>query len=228
MNVLALIPARVGSKGIPRKNFKPLAGKSPLTRAVECVHAAGLPWPVVTSDGDKFRDGPDADCRWLHAHAPLHTDECPMIDVVTDALARVPGPSDQIIVLLQPTQPMRQPKHIRAAIALLQETQADSVVSVKELPRDLSPRLVCDIADGRLWPWIDGFDWDDVPGCRQHCTPVYQREGTVYAFRRQTVERYRNIYGQDVRPLIIPAEDTCSLDSLADWAEAERRLTARS
>jgi hypothetical protein len=49
----------------------------------------------------------------------------------------------------------------------------------------------------------------------------------VYAFWRKTVERYGNIYGQDVRPLVIPAEETCPLDTPAEWVEAERRLCAR-
>jgi N-acylneuraminate cytidylyltransferase len=162
--------------------------------------------------------------RYLYAPAPLHTDTCPMIDVVRDVLDRVPGPQDQIIVLLQPTQPLRQPYHIAAAIlALEQNGGADSIVSVVELPATHA-------AGWQAWIAPDGAliqDWTQHPSCRQDLPKAYIRDGTVYAFRRGTVRRCGNIYGFTVRPLIIPQDETCPLDTLADWADAERRLRDR-
>ena len=228
MNVLAIVPARTGSKGIPHKNFRELAGLRPLDRAVRCASAAGVEDIVISSDAPC-----DGIYRWLQCAPPLHTDECPMIDVVKDALARVPGPPDQIIVLLQPTQPLRQPKHIQAAIALLQETQADSVVSVVELPATHHPLMqfsVSYLTPGGfpgLARWYQS-DYESLPGTRQELHPTYTRDGTAYAFYRSTVQRFGTIYGERVRALIIPSEETCSLDTPQDWIDAERRLQARS
>ena len=59
---------------------------------------------------------------------------------------------------------------------------------------------------------------------RQDVRPAYARDGTIYAFRRRTVERHGSIYGPDCRPLVIDPEDSINLDSMEDWAAAERVL----
>jgi len=215
--VLAIIPARTGSKGIPGKNFKSLVGASPVERAAQCALACGL-HTVITTDMPGLVVG---GCYTLHAEAPLHTDTCPMIDVIMDVVTRIPGPPDQMIVLVQPTQPLRRPEHLRAAIELLESTGADSVVSVIELPLDLSPDFLGIVTNGRLRPW-NGENW---PTRRQACTPAVKRDGTVYTFRRRNLWNADSFYGNDVRALVIPPEETCPLDTRADWAEAERRLS---
>ena len=247
-DVLAIVPARSGSRGIVGKNFTPLVGLAPVLRAYQVAKVVADRvlvsvdedgWWHPALDDDAFDNWDDAVCR----PPELATDECPMVDVVQDALARIPGPSDQIVVLLQPTQVLRTPAHVQVAIALLRETQADSVVSVVELPQAHSPELVAVCYQGRLVPWLarwadeairyDRADlrvptWADVPSRRQAASQAYIRDGTVYAFWRRTVDEDGTIYGQDVRPLIIPAAETCPLDTPADWAEAERRLRERA
>jgi CMP-N,N'-diacetyllegionaminic acid synthase len=238
MNVLALIPARIGSKGIPHKNFRLIApGVTPLGLAIRAAAAAGVDDIVVSTDHEHASQEepresthvPGLRWRFLYAPAPLHTDTCPMIDVVTDALARVPGPSDQVVVLLQPTQPLRTPAHVQAAITLLRESQADSVVSVTDIGlRDellyVGDRGVLELVVEYHAYWRPSAGGLRFPACRQGQPRAFKRDGTVYAFYRQTVEQVGNIYGRDVRPLIIPSEETCSLDTPADWIAAERRL----
>lgn len=236
---LALIPARAGSKSIPRKNFTLLVGQCPAGRAVCCALAAGCHTVVLSSD-DPLYAGNAREFGWGRCDALLRPpalaqDDTPMIDVVTHALEQMPGPEDQIILLVQPTQPLRQPKHLQAAIALLQETQADSVVSVVDVGvRDavLYVREVRAALSGETYQylaplaaWVGG--WSEVPRRRQGEPRAYQCDGTVYAFWRRTVTKYGTIYGKDVRPLIIPPEETCALDDPRDWAEAERRLRER-
>jgi CMP-N-acetylneuraminic acid synthetase len=238
-NVLAIVPARIGSKGVPRKNFRDLCGVSPVQRALEVALAVGCDPIVWTTDrlhGPEVHDV--APFRYLYAPAPLHTDTCPMIDNVRDVLDRVPGPEDQIIVLLQPTQPLRTPAHVQAAIALLEKSGADSVVSVVAVPAAYRPELMCWIGElsGYLCPFdvMRGLlggeprDWSRIPTRRQETKAgMYLRDGTVYAFRRATVRTYGHLYGVHVRALLIPQDETCPLDTLADWAEAERRLRDR-
>jgi CMP-N-acetylneuraminic acid synthetase len=80
------------------------------------------------------------------------------------------------------------------------------------------------IDDGRLQPFLP-----EGTGItrRQDARPAYSRDGTVYAFRRSTLERFGGIYGDDCRPLLIDANESLSIDSPADWDAAERALAAR-
>jgi CMP-N,N'-diacetyllegionaminic acid synthase len=133
VSVLALVPARSGSKGIPGKNFRELAGLTPVRRVVNVAIAARCEDVVVTSDAYDWFDAMGA--GYLKRPDSLAQDDTPMIDVVKHALTEIHGAPGQIVLLLQPTQPLREPKHLQAAVALLRESQADSVVSVVALPR---------------------------------------------------------------------------------------------
>lgn len=230
MQPVVIIPSRVGSRGIVRKNMTPLAGVTPVVRAARIGLSVGA-HVVVTSDAtvaEQLNWGCQAQ-TYLYAPAPLHTDTCAMIDVVKDVLGRVP--EGDPIILLQPTQPLRTPAHVRNALALL-TPEVDSVVSVVELPQEQSPGLACGIYNGWLQPWRSGEVWNDqgwagVPARRQDVKPAYRRDGTAYCCWRKTVEQHGDLYGKYCVPLIISAEETCALDTPADWAEAERRLQAR-
>lgn len=230
--VIALIPARVGSKGIKNKNFLPLAGRSdtydsPFSRAVICAHGV-THYSNVYATTDHTLEGTWPACSRIHRPAELAQDDTPMFDVVKHALEQIPGDPDDVVVLLQPTQPLRRPEHVQAAIQMLRETGADSVVSVTPLPLSHHPSLVCQITHDRgLQPFRN--TWEFVPTRRQDCWPAYRRDGTVYAMYRRTVveRRSHDFYGWHCVPLIIPPEETCELDTPEDWAEAERRLKER-
>lgn len=237
MRVIALIPARSGSKQVPMKNFKPLAsGLSCVERAIACAWQSCLSGLRVVLSTDLNEESLWAlgigttECEQLLRPADLASDTTPMIDVVKHALDVIPGSESDVILLLQPTQPLRQPKHLRAAVELLEASGADSVVSVVELPKTHSPEMLltmrgdqlerfqlCAYCDPRL---------DSLPTRRQHVASAYLRDGTVYAFRRRTVTWHGTIYGQHVRPLIIPSDESAPLDTQADWDALERRLRA--
>ena len=139
-NVLALIPARAGSCGVPHKNFKELAGRSPLSRAVAVVRSLGVV-AAISTDAD-LRDLPVGEFRdtlGLRRPTDLAQDDTPMIAVVQHALTQIPGPPDQIILLLQQTQPLRTPAHLQRAMQLLEATSAESVVSVLAVPEAQRP-----------------------------------------------------------------------------------------
>ena len=222
-----MIPARQSSKGIPGKNFRPLSpgGHSAAELALRCAFEAGCDpvvyssdWPVPSSVGPRLVaiDRP----RWLAQ------DDTPMMAVVQHALAQVPGPPEQIVVLLQPTQPLRQPHHVRLAIETLEASGADSVVSVVPLEATHNPDLVLAFDRHRLVDWQTGGPPTSIR--RQDVRPGYLRDGTVYAFRRSTVLTHGSIYGLYVQPLVIPRSESCPLDTPDDWLEAERRLRALS
>lgn len=203
----------------------------------------------VRRENDTWVDVTHKTPDWSVYHLPrpteLASDTAPMLAVVQHALAQIPGPDEQIICLLQPTAVFRTPAHIRRAIALLEERQvewdnqqADSVVSVVPVPLTHSPDMVCYVGPyDYVVPWLEGWapaddcerrpGWDGIPTRRQDVRPAYKRDGTVYAFRRSTVAKYGNIYGRDVRPLILDPSETCELDTEADWEAVTRRWEAQ-
>jgi len=227
--VLGLVPARGGSKGVPGKNVRPLAGHTLLEYTARAARESGvLDRIILSTDSSEIAEAgrrAGLEVPFMRP-AALAADDTPMVPVIEHALAAMSGQpwSPEIVVLLQPTSPLRRPDHIRDAVRMLRDTGADSVVTVVEVPRHLSPDYVMRIEGGRLKPFLP--DGARVTR-RQDARPAYSRDGTVYAFRRSTIERSGGIYGNDCRPLLIDAGDSLSIDSPADWDEAERLLTRR-
>lgn len=224
--VLGLVPARAGSKGIPDKNIRPLAGRTLLDYVARA--ATGLVDRIVLlTDSERIaaegrRSG--LEVPFLRP-ADLARDDTPMLPVVEHAIDTLEqqGWSPELIVLLQPTSPLRTADHIGRAIQQLRESGADSVVTVVELPRHLSPDYVMRIEDGRLVPFLP-----EGAGVtrRQDARPAFVRDGTVYAFWRRTLRDTHSIYGADCQPLIVPARESMTIDTPEDWDEAARRLAA--
>jgi CMP-N,N'-diacetyllegionaminic acid synthase len=226
MPVLGLVPARGGSKGIPDKNIRPLAGRTLLEYAARAASASAVVDRVVLST-DSERVAEEGRRAGLEVPfirpAELAQDDTPMLPVIDHAVEFLTqhGWAAEIVVLLQPTSPLRTPAHIRAAVQGLRESMADSVVTVVELPRHLSPDYVMRIDDGRLVPFLpEGANITR----RQDARPAFVRDGTVYAFWARTLRETRSIYGQDCRPLVVPARESITIDTQDDWADAEQRL----
>ena len=227
--VLAIVPARGGSKGVPGKNVRKLAGRTLLDYAALAARDSGVIDRIVLStDSDEIADAgrrAGMEVPFMRP-AALALDDTPMLPVIQHAIETLAadGWTTDVIVLLQPTSPLRRASHVRDAVNMLHASKADSVVTVIELPRHLSPDYVMRIDDGVLRPFLD--EGARVTR-RQDARPAYSREGTVYACWRATVERFGNIYGERCQPLMVDAADSLSIDSPADWAEAERRLAER-
>jgi CMP-N-acetylneuraminic acid synthetase len=226
--ILALIPARGGSTGLPDKNIRPLGGHTLLAYAVKAAQASGVIDRIVLStDSDRIA----AEGRRIGIEVPfmrpadLARDDTPMLPVIEHAVGFVEqhGWSPEAIVLLQPTSPLRRPDHIRSAVDELRASNADSVVTVVALPKHLSPDYVMRIDRGRLVPFLP--EGSSI-GRRQDARPAYVRDGTVYAFWRRTLRDTNSIYGQDCRPIVLPASDSLTIDTQDDWDEAERRIAA--
>jgi CMP-N,N'-diacetyllegionaminic acid synthase len=225
-HVLALVPARGGSKGIPDKNIRPLAGRSLLHYAAQAAFASGVvDRAVLSTDSERIA----AEGRLARLDVPflrpaaLAQDDTPMLPVIEHAVSALTeaGWEAEIVVLLQPTSPLRTGSHIRAAVEALRETGADSVVTVVELPRHLSPDYVMRIDHGRLVPFL-------AEGTRitrrQDARPAFVRDGTAYVFWTRTLREQRSIYGNHCHPLIVGAHESVTVDTPDDWEAAERKL----
>ena len=223
--VLGLIPARAGSKGIPGKNLRKFCGRELIAHTIQEVRDARRidRWIVSTDSEDIARvaRASDAEVPFLRPRE-LAEDDTPMLPVIEHAVNVLErgGWSPGIIVVLQPTSPLRRPEHVDRALEMLEETRADSVVSVVQVRATHSPDYVMKIVDGRLEPFMpEGLRLTR----RQDAQKVYERDGTVYAFWRETLKRHRSIYGADCRPLEIQPGESVGLDTLDDWDYAEYR-----
>jgi CMP-N,N'-diacetyllegionaminic acid synthase len=228
--VLALVPARAGSKGIPGKNLRRLAGHSLVEHAARVAReSAVVDRAILSTDSEEIA----AEGRRAGLEVPflrpasLAQDDTPMQPVIEQALEALgaSGLVPDIVLLLQPTSPLRTAEHLRAAVRLLRESHADSVVSVVELPRHLSPDYVMRIEDGALKPFLP--DGARVTR-RQDARPAYVRDGTVYAFWTRTLVEHGSIYGRRSLPLLVDAADSITIDSAADWDMAERLIRQRT
>lgn len=226
MKVLGIIPARGGSKGIPDKNLRELAGKPLLAYAQEAASASGvIDRLVLSTDSPAIADLG----RSLGLEVPFMRpaefagDESPMLGVLQHAVAQMEGTAwrPDAVVLLQPTSPLRRPEHIRKAIELLKDGQCDSVVSVVEIPSLFAPQKALTIRAGWLKFWSEGGS--EITR-RQQAETSYAREGTVYACWRDVLMEMGSLYGEKCLPYLVPADEALNLDTMDDWRRAEELL----
>jgi CMP-N,N'-diacetyllegionaminic acid synthase len=207
-DIVGLVPARAGSKGIPRKNLAPVAGKPLLAWTVEAALASRrLTRTVVSTDSEEIAElARSLGAEALARPAELAGDDTPMLDVVVHALAELPD--CDVLVLLQPTSPLRRAEHVDAAVDLLLDSGAESVVSVVEVPHAFRPASLMRLEGGRLVPLDAG-----APLLRQQKPPVYARNGpAVLALRRDRLDPGRGLYGGDCRPYVMGQRDSLDVD----------------
>jgi CMP-N-acetylneuraminic acid synthetase len=138
MKILTIIPARMGSKRIPQKNLAML-GEWPLfVWAINAAHAAGQYCVHVSTDSPITANiAQQYGCHAPHRPPALAGDDVPMINVVRELASRHADSGFDAVLLLQPTSPFRTADDIRAAIKLMEENGAESVISVTDAPSDL-------------------------------------------------------------------------------------------
>jgi len=212
MEIVGLIPARGGSKGIPRKNLAQVGGKPLLAWTVEAARAASeLTRVVVSTDDDEIAAA--AGVEVLRRPEELAADDTPMLDVVRHAVAEL---SPDVVVLLQPTSPLRRAEHVDAAVRLLLESAADAVVSVVAVPHRFSPDALMDVVDGRVVA-------RGGTRTRQEKEVVYARNGpAVLAVRSDRLGD--DLYAGDCRPYLMDARDSRDVDNAFDLELADLLL----
>ena len=230
MHVLAVIPARAGSKGVPGKNIKPLDGRPLLAYSVDAARESRTVTRVMVSTDNeeiaRVARAAGAEVPFLRP-AALAGDTVPMLETlqqVVTALRSADGYHPDVIVLLQPTSPLRTAAHVDAAVTLLLETSADSVVTVVDVPHQFNPVSVMRVDAGRLVPFSGNGGFTQ----RQDKPHVVARNGPAVIAVRTPVLEAGSLYGNDCRPLPMTAEESIDIDTpydfeLAEWALARRR-----
>ncbi len=222
VQVLGIIPARGGSKRLPRKNLRPLAGKPLVLWAVEAAAGAKqLARVIVTSDDREVLDLVESDGRALAVNRPaeLATDTSPAIDYVRHALTLLEDDDTRYdaVAIVQPSSPLTEPSDIDGTIALLQETGAETAVSVVRVGHDLHPAKLKRMDGSCLLPYYE----DERGRMAAHELPdVFVRNCSVYVSRRDVVER-GVIIGASCHGYEMPRSRSVDINDELDFAFAE-------
>jgi CMP-N-acetylneuraminic acid synthetase len=217
--VLAVVPARGGSKGIPRKNLRVLAGESLVARAGRIARAAKSVDRAVlsTDDAEIAEEGRRAGLAVPFLRpAELATDRATAIDTWRHAwLASEEhfGERFDLSVLLEPTSPLRRAEDVEAALAKLVESGARAVATVSRTPGHFTPERSLRIEEsGRLAPYLaDGLRHT----ARQTIPPYYHRNGLAYAVTRESLVDEGNLMQRDCVALVIE-RDVVNVDEPID------------
>lgn len=221
--VLAVIPARGGSKAIPRKNIRLLLGRPlvayTIDEARKCDYLDRL--VVSTEDGETARI-----CRGLGAEVVMRppefaTDTAPTelaVIHVLETLAERDGYECDAVVTLEPTSPLRTHRLIDQCIEALWENDADSVISVKETRACLGS-----IRDGRFEYLIK-----DQPRRRQERAPLYEESSTVYVTRTEALLKHKSVLGERLYAVVVGEDEAIDINTPLDFVIAEAVMQWKS
>lgn len=219
--ILGIIPARGGSKSIPNKNLYRLAGKPLIQFTIDAAKNSKYINRTILSSDDKTiiryceKNTIDVPFTRPEAYARDDTLMFPVVKQALEWLEHNENYLPDITVLLQPTSPLRTSTHIDEAIELFTYSNADSVVSVVEVPHQYNPISVLKNVDGKLLPFIDNeghrvLRRQDKPKC-------YARNGpAIVVSRVVSLLKYKNMYGEVSFPYIMRLEDSIDIDSHFD------------
>ncbi len=232
MEILSLIPARGGSKSIPRKNIRPLAGHPLIAYSIAAGRQARLVTRTIVSTDDEEIA---AVARQYGAETPFlrpaefaqdNTTDFPVFTHALGWLKEHEGYQPEIVVQLRPTSPIRPPEMVDGAIQLLLDhPQADSVRGI--VPSGQNPFKMWRVDEtGRMRPLLS------VPGIaepfnapRQALPQTYWQTGHIDAIRVSTILEKNSLSGETILPLHIDPRYTIDIDTLKDWARAEGLVT---
>lgn len=227
MKTLGIIPARAGSKRVARKNVRDFCGKPLIAWTIECaLKATRLDQIVVSSDDD---DALAVASRYagvvaLQRPPELASDTAPAVGYVEHALRTLPNGSEfDVLVILQPTSPLRLASDIDATIALLQDPIADTAVSTVAVAHDVHPIKLKSLRDGRLHAYLE----EERGRMMAHeLETVYVRNCAVYATRKRVIDSGQ-IIGDDCRAYEMPRERSVDINDEIDFEFAEFLMKKR-
>lgn len=225
LRIVAVIPARGGSKGIPGKNIRGLAGKPLIAYTVEAaLKSKTLKRVVVSTDDVKIAEvarSYGAEVPFLRP-AELAKDDTPGLLVIQHAVKYMEedeGHKLDVVVVLQPTSPLRSEKYIDEAVEKLLRTGADSVITVCKVRHH--PFWSFTVKGERLYPFSEkGI----TISRRQDLPEIYAVNGAVYAVRRDVLFEQNSVFGRDTRAILMLHEESVDIDDYFDLFVAEMML----
>lgn len=221
--MLAIIPARGGSKGLPGKNIRPLGGLPLICHSIKAALAAKSISRVIVSTDDLVIASVAKECGAevpFIRPADLANDESMVMDTyfyMVDKIAEETKQPVESFIALLPTVPLRLPEDIDGAVNTFNKYKADSVISVTESPVPVQwyRRIT---KEGILCDYLPEFN---AVKNRQELEQTYVPNGAVYVFRTEMLRTTRQYYTDKTYPYIMPRERSADIDELLDfeWAE---------
>ena len=215
MKILAIIPDRGGSKGVPDKNIKPIGNKPLIAWTVgNALKAKGIDRVIVTTDSPEIAQiskNFGAEVPFLRPQE-IARDDTPGIVPIIHATQWLIDHEDYLadfVVCLQPTSPFRSGEDIDQAIDLAKEKEADSVVSITLLDHNPNWMLYMD-GEGRLADFIPG---GTSVKSRQEMEPVYELNGAIYLIRTKILLEQKTFFIDNVYGYIMPRERSIDIDT---------------
>lgn len=228
--IISIIPARGGSKGLPRKNIKPLLGKPLIAWTIEQAKSSRYIDKVVVSTDDpeiaKIAKKCGAEVPFLRPKE-LATDDAKTIDVIMHAVNRFEndGKYFDIVVLLEPTSPLRKEDDLDNSIEFFIENidKVDSLVSVGEVHLE-NPYIMKKVESGGVKPFIE---IDENLYQRQQLPKIYFPYGVIYLSKTSTLKKYKTFYQERTIPYLIERWQNYEIDDVYDFICIEAILRYR-
>lgn len=214
MKILAIIPARGGSKGVPGKNIKLLGDKPLIAHAIECaIGSKRVSKIVVTTDSDEIANVvKNYKVQLVIRPSELAEDNSNVVTAVEHAYQFL-GEAFDVIVLLQPTSPLRTSKDFDNIIALLEENpESDGVISVVPLD-DVHPARIYNLYNKKLIPYIKKGE----TARRQDLNPVFYRNGCFYAVRTKAFFDQKSFMVEQKLAYIMDSNWLANIDTFRDF-----------
>jgi N-acylneuraminate cytidylyltransferase len=233
--VVAVVPARGGSKGLLRKNLRPLAGHPLVAWSIAAGRAAAVVEAVLVSTDDEeiaaVARAYGAEVPFLRP-AELARDDTPDLPVFEHALAwleRERGARPELVVQLRPTSPFRPMGMVDDAVALLRaHAGADSLRAVTAPAQ--TPYKMWRLRGPILEPLLAGLDEELFNAPRQKLPPVFWQTGHIDVVRRTTIVERHSMSGKRIVPLFVDPRYAVDIDTLeqlelAEWLLAKDAVT---
>ncbi|KAA3642741.1 MAG: acylneuraminate cytidylyltransferase family protein [Chloroflexi bacterium] len=228
--VLALIPARGGSKSIPRKNVHAFDGHPLIAYSIASALAAETVTRVIVStDNEEIaevskRYGAEVPFTRPDEHAQDETPDLPVFQHALEWLAENEDYKPDIVVQLRPTSPLRRLEHIDNAVLRLAERRDVDAVRTVCVPFQNPFKMWTIGQDGVMQPLMQTEFKEPYNMPRQALPDVYWQTGYVDAVWADTILNKDSMTGDRILPLVIDASDWIDIDAPDDWRRAERFL----
>ncbi len=222
--VLAIVPARGGSKGLARKNVRPFLGRPLIVHSIDA--ALGCPLVdlcvVSTEDAEIRSVALEGGARVIDRPPELATDGASSSDVVLHALdvLAAEGAVPDVVVLLQPTSPLRNAKHLTDCLDRFLASDAESSLSVTRVEHH--PYKNFCMENGELIPLFNA-SYLHMP--RQDLPDVFRQNGAIYAVRRDSFLRTHSFYVPPAQPYPMSQNESVDIDTLMEFEFAERVMS---
>ncbi len=226
MRILAIIPARGGSKGVPGKNSKLLGDQPLIAYSIEQAKASKAFAKIIVSTDDEriatMALGFGAEVPFIRPSS-LASDTASSIDVVQHAIAFLATKNEffDAICLLQPTSPFREKGFIQKAISVFSSTDLDALVSVLPVPHEYNPHWVFEADNQGLLQIATGEK--EIIKRRQDLPQAFFRDGSIYLTKITAIKNV-TFYGEKLGYIESNPDLYVNIDTMEDWIKAEKKL----